>query len=171
MQKKWGILRDPRGWIASGLGSGLAPFAPGTFGSLAALPFCYLLGAYTAWPIFLLCVLLCFGIGCWAAGWVIRVTAAEDPGLVVIDEWVGMALTWFPVAYFEQFFGHLKHPTWMFLGPAFLAFRLADIAKPWPASWADKQLHGGFGTMLDDALAAIWSAALIVLLIKFCRFG
>jgi phosphatidylglycerophosphatase A len=154
------LLRDARGWIASGFGSGLAPFAPGTFGTLAAIPFVCLLGYYCPLWLYLLVTTLVFALGCWAAGWVIRTFKVEDPGVVVIDEWVGFALSWAPVAYWSK-----PMPWLTYLVCAFLVFRAADILKPWPASWADQKLHGGFGAMLDDAFAGIWAALVMVVLL------
>ncbi len=154
-------MRDARGWIASGLGSGLAPLAPGTFGSAAALPICWALGHFLPLWGYVAVVATLFCLGWWAAEWVIRVYKVQDPGVIVIDEWVGMAITWLPIAYSFR-----KPNLGFYLGAAFLAFRAADIIKLWPANWADRELHGGFGTMLDDALAALWSAALMILALK-----
>ena len=156
-EQRGALLRDPRGWLASAFGSGLFPRAPGTFGTLTALPVCWWLGAHTSLTWYLLIWTLIFAIGCWSAGWVIGTLQVEDPGVVVIDEWVGMALTWLPVAYWPG-----PHSQLLWLGPAFLIFRVCDIAKPWPASWADQKLHGGFGAMFDDVLAGVWAALLVL---------
>ena len=153
-------MRDPRGWIATGLGSGLAPVAPGTFGTLAALPLCWALGFYLPLWGYLLATASIFFIGWWAAAWVVRTYQVQDPGVIVIDEWAGMAITWLPVAYWP----HAQN-FWLALVAAFLCFRATDIVKPWPASWADTKLHGGFGAMLDDAFAGFWSAAIMLLLL------
>ena len=154
------LLRDARGWIATGLGSGLTPVAPGTFGTLAALPLCWALGHYSALWLYLLATVSLFCLGWWAAAWVVRTYQIQDPGVIVIDEWAGMAITWLPVAYWP----HAQH-FWPTLAAAFLVFRATDIIKPWPANWADAKLHGGFGAMLDDAFAGIWSAAIMLLLL------
>ena len=153
-------MRDPRGWIATGLASGLAPVAPGTFGTLAALPLCWALGFYLPLWGYLLATASIFFIGWWAAAWVVRTYQVQDPGVIVIDEWAGMAITWLPVAYWP----HAQN-FWLALVAAFLCFRATDIVKPWPASWADTKLHGGFGAMLDDAFAGFWSAAIMLLLL------
>ena len=154
------MMRDVRGWIATGLGSGLAPVAPGTFGTLAALPACWALGHYLPLWGYLLATVSLFCIGWWAAGWVVRTYKVEDPGVIVIDEWAGMAITWLPVAYWPQ-----TQNFWLILVTAFVAFRVTDIVKPWPASWADAKVQGGFGAMLDDAFAGLWSAGIMLLLL------
>jgi phosphatidylglycerophosphatase A len=158
-------MRDIRGWIASGFGSGLVPFAPGTFGSAAALPLCWALGQFLPLWGYLAVMVFTFCLGCWAAEWVVQTYKVQDPGVIVIDEWVGMAITWLPVAYSSK-----KLNAAVYLVGAFLAFRLADIIKLWPANWADRELHGGFGTMLDDAFAALWSAALMALALQLGFF-
>ena len=83
------VLTHPAGWIASGFGLGLAPRAPGTVGSLAALlPWWFLLRPLSL-PIYLFVLLIAFAIGVWAANWVIAQTRIEDPSVVVWDEFVG----------------------------------------------------------------------------------
>jgi phosphatidylglycerophosphatase A len=91
-----------------------------------------------------------FLIGCWSSGIYARRTNEDDPGTIVIDEVAAqcLVLTAVPAA-----------PAY-FLA-AFVAFRLADILKPWPASWADRSVKGGFGIMLDDILAGIYVWALM----------
>lgn len=163
------LLRDWRGWLASGLGSGLSPWAPGTVGTLAALVPIVWLGNLPIAYYLLACVLL-FALGCIAADWVIKRFGIDDPGVVVIDEWVGFGLTWAPVVYLRPELRPFTLNFWLLLGSAFLLFRLTDILKPWPASWADSKLHGGFGAMLDDAFAGCWSALLMVLLLTLDGF-
>ena len=136
------LLKHPAGWLATGLGSGLSPRAPGTVGSLVALlPWWLWLRGLPAWHYAL--VLACgFALGVWAADWVIARLRSEDPGVVVIDEFIGLWLALF-----------LAPPGWAWMLGGFVAFRLFDIWKPWPVRWADRAVHGGFGTMLDDLLA------------------
>lgn len=157
------LLREPAAWIASGGGAGYFPFAPGTVGSLVALPLYVLLQqAHPLLPWF--AIVAGFALGTWAAGRVIRRIGVEDPGVVVIDEFVGQWLTLAIVdAALRAFPGALALPsTLALLGAGFLLFRLCDIAKPWPASWADRTLDGGFGAMLDDAFAGLWAGLLAV---------
>lgn len=147
------LMKHPLGWLAAGFGAGFSPRAPGTAGSLAALlPWWFLmrdLSPLAYWAV----VAAGFAIGCWAAHWVIRETRIEDPGLVVWDEYIGV---W--IALFAAPAGW----PWMLAG--LVLFRVFDIAKPWPVSWADRQLHGGFGAMLDDALAGLYALGSLQLL-------
>lgn len=143
------LLMHPAGWIASGLGSGLVPLAPGTAGSLAAL-LPWLALRELAWPFYLLAVVLAFGIGIWACQWTVRRLGVEDPGLVVWDEFVGLWIALF-----------IAPAGWAFVLLGFVLFRVFDIIKPWPVRWADRRIKGGFGTMLDDVFAGLY--ALLVL--------
>ncbi len=155
------LLRHPHGWIATGLGSGLAPWAPGTFGSIAALVPYVLLRQHAWWWVWIAIVVL-FALGARAGDWVIARLGREDPGAIVVDEWVGQ---WLTLALMDLALRHAPG-TWIvpsnlaFLAVGLIAFRVCDITKPWPASWADRRLHGGFGTMLDDVFAAIWAGLL-----------
>jgi phosphatidylglycerophosphatase A len=136
------LLRHPAGWLASGLGSGFSPKAPGTVGSLVALlPWYLWLRDLPMWHYML--VLGCgFALGVWAADWVIGKLGCQDPGVVVWDEVIGLGLALF-----------FAPPGWAWMLGGFVAFRVFDIWKPWPVRWADREVHGGFGTMLDDLLA------------------
>lgn len=143
------LLRHPAGWIASGFGVGFAPVAAGTFGTLAALvPWWWL--RELPLPYYALVLIAAFALGIWAAQWVIRTTHIEDPSVVVWDEFVGV---WIALAAAPR--------GWIWLLAGFALFRLFDIWKPWPVRWADRELHGGLGAMLDDALAGL--LALLVL--------
>ena len=127
--------------IASGGGVGYLPIAPGTWGSLIALPVNLLLLRLPGlgYPLALAGI---FWLAVYTAGAAEKITDRKDPGLVVIDEVIGMliALIGVPI-----------HPLpWLL---AFGLFRLFDIAKPWPVSWADRHLNGGLGIVLDDVLA------------------
>jgi phosphatidylglycerophosphatase A len=140
----------PARLIATVFGVGYAPFAPGTWGSLAALPAAWLIASVAGrWALVPAAILLFF-VGWWATTQVVRESKVSDPQSVVIDEVVGQWLTLavaplHPVAY----------------GLGFVLFRAADIVKPWPARWADRKLKNGFGVMLDDVFAALYSAALL----------
>lgn len=137
------VYADPAFFIAWGAGSGLAPRAPGTFGTLAALPLHLLLAGLPP-AAHLTAIVLLFGLGTWACGEVSRRLGAHDPGGVVIDEIVAFLLVLWMVP-----------PTPAAWGAAFVLFRLFDIAKPWPIGWLDRRVRGGLGVMLDDLAAAI----------------
>ena len=139
------VLRHPAGWIASGAGVGFAPFAAGTFGSVAALLPWWWLRELAPLP-YLLAILATFAIGVWAADWVIRAIRVQDPSVVVWDEFLGLWITLF-----------LAPSHWIWIAAGFVLFRIFDILKPWPVSWADNQVEGGFGAMLDDALAGLYA--------------
>jgi phosphatidylglycerophosphatase A len=141
------VLTHPLGWIASGFGVGLAPKAAGTFGSLAALVPWWLWLRHLPIAQYAIVLVAAFALGVWAAQWVIRRTGIEDPGVVVWDEFVGQWIALLPITLLEI------DPDWILVAVAFGLFRLFDIWKPWPVRWADRQVHGGFGAMLDDALA------------------
>jgi phosphatidylglycerophosphatase A len=142
-------LAEPRRFLALGLGSGLAPVAPGTFGTLAAIPLFLLLQ-----PLSLLhysaVIIAAFLIGVWLCDVTARQLGVHDHPGIVWDEFVGYWITML-----------LAPPGWMWIGVGFILFRIFDILKPWPIRWIDKKVGGGFGIMLDDVLAGIYG--LIVL--------
>jgi phosphatidylglycerophosphatase A len=152
-------LRDPATWIASGFGCGFVPGAPGTVGSLVAVPLFVAIQRLHPFAIWT-AIALVFAIGTWAASRVIRALGREDPGVIVIDEWVGQWLTLALLDLATRTLGVALPSTWAMLAVGFVLFRICDIAKPWPASWADRQVEGGFGTMLDDAFAGLWAGVL-----------
>jgi phosphatidylglycerophosphatase A len=144
-------LRDPAMLIATGFGAGLLPRAPGTWGSLAALPFACVIAWGTGAPGLLAAAVLLFPIGCWAAAVAARRFGSDDPGCIVVDEVVGQWLT-LAAAPFD--------PLAYAIG--FVLFRCFDVFKPWPVSWADRRIGGGFGIMLDDVLAAVYAALVLI---------
>ena len=140
--------RDAPTLVATVAGIGLLPGAPGSWASLAALPAAWLLLEHLGPLALAAAAILVFALGCWASAAVIRRTGEEDPGPVVIDEVAGQLAALLPAA----------TELWQFaLG--FVLFRIADIAKPWPVSWADRRVKGGLGVMADDAIAAIYALA------------
>ena len=147
------LLRHPVGWIATGFGVGLSPFAPGTMGSLAALIPWWLWLRHLPAMEYAIVLALALAIGIWAGNWVIAKLRIEDPGVVVWDEFIGQ---W--IALFAAPAG------WLWILGGFALFRLFDIWKPWPVSWADQKLHGGFGVMFDDVLAGLYALAALQLL-------
>jgi len=157
-------LADPAAVVATGGGVGLAPFAPGTCGSLAALPVGWLIEARLGIAGLIVAALLATLAGTWAADRLERAGGAHDAGYVVIDE---IAAQWLTLA-FAPF-------TWWGYALAFLAFRAADVFKPFPAGWCDANVDGGFGTMLDDLVAGlqagitVWAAVRMLPLAEAAR--
>ena len=145
-------LRDPAHFIAFGFGSGLAPKAPGTFGTLAAVPL-YLLLAPLPFALFALAVLAACVVGVWACGASSRKLGVHDHNGIVWDEVAGFLLTMLLMA-----------PTLATIAAGFLLFRLFDIVKPWPIRWLDRHVHGGLGIMVDDLVAALFALAVLGLL-------
>lgn len=145
-------LKQPIQFLALGFGSGLAPKAPGTFGTLAAIPIFLLLALLT--PTFYLIAIIVMSV----AGVYICGKAAEDVGVhdhpaIVWDEFVGYFITMFMIPV-----------TWQSVLVGFLLFRLFDILKPWPISFIDKNVSGGLGIMLDDILAGLFSLVIMMLI-------
>ncbi|XZG71256.1 phosphatidylglycerophosphatase A family protein [Chitinibacteraceae bacterium HSL-7] len=151
------LLAHPAHFIALGFGSGLPRRAPGTWGTLAALPLYAALAALGLSPlaVALLCIPV-FLVGVWAASITGKALGVHDHGGIVIDEIVAMWLVLATVP---------ATPLWWAL--AFAAFRLFDIAKPWPIRWFDARVPGGLGVMLDDLLAALAAIGVLALAGRF----
>jgi phosphatidylglycerophosphatase A len=132
--------------VATWFGSGLLPKAPGTWGSLAALPFAWVIQTLGGQVALLLAAVAVFFLGWWASERFERESGIKDPGVVVIDEVAGQWLTlaFVPIS-----------PLGYALG--FALFRVADIVKPWPASLADREMGGGLGIMIDDMIAGAYA--------------
>ena len=143
--------RNPVHLLAFGLGSGAAPKAPGTAGTLAALPL-FLLLEPLAPVAYLTIVALLFLLGVWLCGRTSSDLGVHDHPGIVWDEWVGFLLTLWLVP---------EGWPWLFAG--FVLFRVFDIWKPWPIGWLDRKVHGGMGIMLDDLLAGLYGFALLQL--------
>jgi phosphatidylglycerophosphatase A len=156
-EQRRALWRHPAGWIATGAFSGLSPLAPGTAGSFAAL-LPWLALRELPWPMYLGVLALVFAIGCWACAWVVRSLRVSDPGIAVIDEFVGQWLTLLPLL------GLPFSIVWTLLG--FVLFRVFDVWKPWPVSWADRRVKGGLGVMLDDVLAGVYAAIVLEILLR-----
>lgn len=158
------LFSKPAHFIALGFGSGLPRKAPGTFGTLAALP----LYALMLWlglgvnAILAVCAVT-FLIGWWAAHVTGHDLGVHDHGGIVIDEIVAMWLVLFLVPTPGAGSMPLAEIA-LWWGIAFAAFRLFDIWKPWPIRFFDARVPGGFGVMLDDILAAVYAGLLVWLL-------
>lgn len=150
------VFTDIRYFFAFGFGAGLMPIAPGTFGTLAAIPiYLFLTMTLTLTPFwYLLTVFLLFLPGIWFAAVVGRdLKIADYPG-IVWDEIVGFLLSMFLVP---------LSLLWIIAG--FLLFRFFDILKPFPINLVDRKMKTGFGVMLDDVLAAVYASICLHLLI------
>lgn len=139
------LLRNPLHLLSLGLGSGLSPVAPGTCGTLLAIP-PYLLLAQLSLPYYLLAVLLAFAAGIYLCGYTSTALGVHDHSGIVWDEFVGFWITMIAVP-----------PTWQWILAGFVLFRLFDIVKPWPVKVADANMKGGFGIMFDDVLAGLYA--------------
>ncbi|MFP1951180.1 phosphatidylglycerophosphatase A [Lonsdalea quercina] len=146
-------MLNPWHFLATGLGSGLSPWMPGTAGSLAAIPLWYLM-ILLPWQLYSLLVMLSIGIGVYLCQRTAKDMGVHDHGSIVWDEFVGMWITLMAVP--------SMHWGWVVTG--FVLFRLLDIWKPWPIRWFDRNVHGGMGIIVDDVIAGVVAAALIYLL-------
>lgn len=142
------------GIIATWFGAGLLPKAPGTWGSLAALPFAWVIVALGGTWALAVAAILATLVGTWAAEKYAAALGQDDPGRIVIDEVAGQWLALLPITVVSPAAGGL----WW--AAAFLAFRLFDITKPWPARRFEK-LHGGLGIMADDIVAGVYAAVAV----------
>lgn len=145
-------LSDPIHFLALGFGSGLAPKAPGTFGTLAGIPV-FLLAASLMPIAYISLVLLMSVAGVYICGKAAKDAGVHDHGAIVWDEIVGFMITMFLIPI-----------SWQSLVLGFVLFRLFDIFKPWPISYLDKHCHGGFGIMIDDIVAGIaaWACMMLI---------
>ena len=149
------LLLHPSGFLALGFGSGLAPVAPGTAGTLAAIPV-YLLLQHLAIPVYAAVTAMLFLVGLPVCGWTARKLGVHDHPAIVWDEVVGYLVTMFAAP-----------AGWQWVLAGFVLFRLFDVAKPWPIRWCDRQVHGGLGIMLDDLLAGIMAALVLQLAVYY----
>jgi phosphatidylglycerophosphatase A len=147
-----GLLRDPVHLVALGFGSGLSPVAPGTCGTVLAVPLAW---ALLQVPVgfALIVVAIAFGGGIWVTGESARRLGVHDHSGIVWDEiaaFLGLAL--------------FLPSGWPWIAAGFLLFRVFDIVKPWPIRDLDHRLTGGLGIMLDDLVAAVFAAVSVGLI-------
>jgi phosphatidylglycerophosphatase A len=148
------VFRSPVHFIAFGFGSGLAPRAPGTFGTLAAVPF-YLVLRYLPLPYYVLMLIVAFGVGVWLCDRTAKAVGVHDHSGIVWDEFVGLWLTMV-----------VAPPHWVWIVVGFLLFRFFDVLKPFPINWLDRHIQGGLGIMLDDVAAAVFAWLCLQLLAR-----
>jgi len=144
-------------FLASGFGSGLAPIAPGTFGTLAGVPIC-LLCLPLPWFLRLLVVLALMALAVYVSGRAEEIYSKKDDQRIVIDEIIGFQVTMLPVTI-----------TILHLCAGFVLFRVFDILKPFPLNNLQR-LPGGWGVVLDDVGAGIYAGALMLLLVYLIKF-
>ncbi|WP_306462428.1 phosphatidylglycerophosphatase A family protein, partial [Klebsiella pneumoniae] len=122
-----------------GFGSGLAPKAPGTFGSAFALLFVPI-WLSLGFPLSLIAILIMSVVGIYICGQTAKVINVHDDGRIVWDEFAGQSITFIPLLYLQQI-------NWIWVITGFILFRIFDVWKPWPIRVIDRQVHGGFGIM------------------------
>jgi len=145
-------LHTAQGFLAFGFGSGLSRFAPGTMGTMVAIPFALLLKPLPP-VVFWALLLVLFLLGVYLCGATARRLGKHDPGGIVWDEMVGY---WLTIAFIPA--------QWPWLLAAFVLFRLFDIFKPWPIRQSERLFSGGLGIMVDDVIAALYAMAVLALL-------
>ena len=137
--------------LATWFGCGLVPIAPGTAGTLGAVPLYLLLRPFGPAVVLSVAAVLA-AIGIWASKHVIATTRQKDPQIIVIDEVVGVLVTLAASA-----------PAWTSVALGVVLFRIFDQWKPWPARSLES-LHGGWGVVMDDVAAGVWGAAVLFVL-------
>lgn len=148
-------MSNPVHLLAFGFGSGLSPHAPGTAGTLVAVPL-YLLLKSLSLPVYIGVVALACVVGIYLCGQTSKDLGVHDHSGIVWDEFCGFWITM------------LAAPaSWIWIVPGFILFRLFDIWKPWPVSWADQKVSGGLGIMLDDIVAGGYAFAAMQILVRF----
>lgn len=142
-------LRKFAHFLAFGFGAGKSPVAPGTFGTLVGIPAYLLLQSLPALA-YAIMVLALFALGVWLCQMTERDLGVHDHPGIVWDEIVGYLITMF-----------MAPNGWIWIAVGFLLFRLFDIWKPFPIRQIERRIQGGFGNMLDDALAGFYSLAVL----------
>ena len=141
--------------LAFGFGSGLSPVAPGTFGTLAAIPI-YLALTYSVDALVYMLVIVFFSLlGFWLCGRTAKDLGVHDHPGIVWDEIVGFLITMYLVPL-----------SWVWIIAGFLLFRLFDILKPWPIHILDQKVEGGIGIMMDDILAGIYAWVVLQIIVS-----
>lgn len=145
------LWRNPLCVIALGFGAGALPKAPGTWGTLVAVPFYFMLQPLSLSE-YVAVVAMLFGAGVWWCGKTAQMLGVHDHPAIVWDEMVGF---WVTMA--------AAPAGWLWLAIGFVLFRLFDIWKPWPIHRLDRRVAGGFGIMVDDLVAGLYAALCLFL--------
>ena len=149
------VFGHPIHFLAFGFGSGLAPVAPGTFGTLVGIPFFFFMASLPLWG-YLSLILAFFLFGVWLCDRSSKMLGVHDHGGIVWDEIVGYLVTMIAAPAGWE---------WVIVG--FIPFRIFDIFKPWPIAYLDRHVSGGFGIMVDDILAGVYAMLILQLLSYF----
>jgi phosphatidylglycerophosphatase A len=148
------VWQNPLHFVAFGFGSGTLPFAPGTWGTLLAIPF-YLIMQPLAWIPYLIVTLLVIIASIWICDQATRDIGVHDHPGMCLDEFAGYFVTMF-----------CAPSGWLWIAIGFLLFRLFDIWKPWPIRQIDAKMSGGLGIVLDDVLAGVYSCILLQIIAR-----
>ena len=146
---QYAFWKYPIHWLAYGLGTGLSPWAPGTFGTLLAIPLFWLLSGLSP-GFYAAAVLVLFVPGIFICGQTARDVVAIDPGFIVYDEIVGFLVALYLLPF-----------DWRWILAAFLTYRLFDIWKPFPVGWVEDKLGLGSGIMADDVIAGLYTLLIL----------
>lgn len=149
--------------VGTVFGIGYLKPAPGTWGSLAALPLTYLLHQIGGFPLVLVSVAAIYALGLWATTVLTAQSDSDDPSEIVIDEVAGQIVALLPLSYSAWSMDLAITALWPGWLAGFLLFRLFDILKPGPVGWADRR-HDATGVMLDDVVAGMFAALGVVVL-------
>jgi phosphatidylglycerophosphatase A len=148
------LLRNPIHFLALGFGAGLVPRAPGTAGTLVAVPLIMFIGSF-GWNALAIAALLMSVSGVYICDASAKKMGVHDHPGIVWDEITGFAITMLAVPL-----------TWYWLLAGFVLFRFFDIVKPWPIREADHSLKGGLGIMLDDVIAGVFAGVILYALAR-----
>ena len=154
------LFKNLSAFLALGFGSGLIKKAPGTFGTLVAIPF-FLFLQFLSQPLIYLFIITMFFIGIYVADKTSQALAMEDPSCIVIDEVVGFLLLIILVGQLSEVGVSITKIDFLM---AFILFRFFDIWKPFPIDLLEKKFKGGFGIMIDDIGAAIYAYIIFILI-------
>ena len=146
------VFLNPACFMALGAGAGLAPRAPGTFGTLVGIPLLFLMPQHVGLNLLVIAVL--FAVGVWCCDVCAKELGVHDHPGIVWDEVVGYLLVMVAVP-----------RTLLFVVLGFILFRFFDILKPWPIKVVDQNVHGGFGIMVDDVVAAVFAAIVLQIIV------
>jgi len=159
-------LVNPMHLAAIGFGSGLAPKAPGTFGTLAAVPLFYVLAMLNI-ESYLIMLVVTSLLGFWFCEVTSQAMGVHDHKAIVWDEFVGYWITMFPVLLIYPSIESTLDIPFIWVAIGFVLFRFFDVLKPFPISWLDKKVAGGFGIMIDDIVAGVFAAVGLFLIMHY----